>query len=125
MTLGIQRSKVFTVLPADPLPDEVSDCTGVAICPQHQVDGYFLDFAVFINTGRVKLAFDFECDGHDFHGANNHQASHDWARDISISCNGFQIYRVAGKQINRHPLWAIEQFGLEVENQIRQLHLSN
>ncbi len=119
--IGVEDNKVHTVLPGDPFPKMLFEEKSVAICPQHQVESYFLDFGVFINTGDFCMAFDFECDGIDFHGRNNAQISHDFNRDRVLSENKFQIYRASGSDINKHPLYEVEKFGLEVESQLTGL----
>jgi hypothetical protein len=115
--IGMRRENIHVVLPGEPLPAILFKEKSVAICPQHQIEGYYLDFGIFINTGDFNLAFDFECDGIEFHGSRNAQISHDYRRDIVLSENRFQIYRCSGANINRHPLYEVEKFGVEIETQ--------
>jgi very-short-patch-repair endonuclease len=119
--VGIKGDEIHVVLPGDHLPEMLYETRSVAICPQHQVAGYFLDFGIFINTGEFCLAFDFECDGIEFHGTKNSQIAHDLKRDVILSGKGFQIYRCSGASINRHPLYEVEKFRSEIGTQISRL----
>ena len=117
----IGNEKLQVVYPGMEIPQNVLNNRGAAICPQHPVEDYSLDFGFFINDGNNKLAFDIECDGIEFHGRTNEQISHDYHRGQIVSRNGFQIFRVSGKLINRNPLWEAEKFSLEVDIQLSNL----
>lgn len=119
--VGVKPEKLLTVLPGEKLPDMLMKEKSVAICPQHQLEGYFLDFGIFVNSGDHLLAFDFECDGIEYHGNSNAQIHHDYHRDVVISSGGFQIYRASGTDINRHPLYEVEKFAEEIGSQIFSL----
>lgn len=120
--IGLNSEHVHVRLPGEKMPDDLLTKPSACICPQFEVDCFNLDFGVFINTGQHKLAFDIECDGFEFHGSTNSQLRHDYWRDCVVSKEKFQIYRIPGKEINRHPLWAVEQFALEIQAQVSLLH---
>ena len=122
--MDVEPENVLTVLPGEQLPDLLRKEKSVAICPQHQVERFYLDFGVFINAGDHLLAFDFECDGVAYHGSNNAQIDHDFHRDVLISEKKFQIYRCSGADINRHPLYEIEKFSEEIRVQLECLRLA-
>lgn len=120
---GIGYRDTSTSFGCTSLPSNWWEKSKVLVCPQFPIGPYRLDFGLFIDLNGLKIAIDVECDGIDYHSSISSQ-KHDTRRDQFMEAQGFFVWRLAGADINTHPLWEVEKHTVnkleEIENYIKK-----
>lgn len=76
---------------------------GLAICPQHEIEKYRVDFMVYRGTPTEQLEAIVECDGHNFHDRDERQRRYEKQRDRFLQSKGYRIFHFTGSEIKENP----------------------
>jgi len=109
-------------LPGDDIRITEEKDVSIALLPQHNVRGYYLDIGMHIRCYDHLLRIDVECDGVEFHYATKDQFDHDRQRDIVLTAEGYVVWRSHGTNINRNPLHEAQMLTEAIGSWIKDVH---
>lgn len=89
--------------------DSLDERRIVAVIPQAKVGPYRADFLVATRKGDTYARVVVECDGFDFHAAEDEQAIADKQRDRAMRDMGFWVCRFTGSEITTQAALCVKE----------------